>query len=122
VCPRPILDAITFAGTPSAGMMLAIVRRRLYWFTTGRPPVLQKPFTRSAQPVLIDRPPASVRETSDRQRIHALLELGWSHRRIAREAGVDRETVARYARAGLSTAANLIVSEKRLRPDLAGGP
>jgi len=49
---------------------------------------------------------------ADRQRIHALLELGWSDRRIAREAGVDRETVARYARAGLSNPANLIVGEK----------
>jgi transposase len=48
---------------------------------------------------------------ADRQRIHALLELGWSHRRIAREAGVDRETVARYARAGRSNAANPIVGE-----------
>jgi len=49
---------------------------------------------------------------ADRQRIQALLELGWSHRRIAREAGVDRETVARYARAGPSNPANLIVGEK----------
>jgi len=48
---------------------------------------------------------------ADRQRIHALLELGWSHRRIAREAGVDRETVARYAQAGRSNAANPIVGE-----------
>ena len=30
------------------------------------------------------------------QRIQALLELGWSYRRIQRETGVDRETVARY--------------------------
>jgi transposase len=49
---------------------------------------------------------------ADQQRIHALLELGWSHRRIAREAGVDRETVARYARLGRSNPANLIVGEK----------
>jgi len=33
---------------------------------------------------------------ADRQRIQALLELGWSYRRIQRETGVDRETVARY--------------------------
>ncbi|MBI4303950.1 MAG: helix-turn-helix domain-containing protein, partial [Chloroflexi bacterium] len=33
---------------------------------------------------------------ADRQRILALLELGWSYRRIQRETGVDRETVARY--------------------------
>jgi len=34
-------------------------------------------------------------------KIHAiigLLEQGWSYRRIARELGVDRETVARYDR------------------------
>ena len=33
---------------------------------------------------------------ADRQRILALLELGWSYRRIERETGVQRETVARY--------------------------
>ncbi len=33
---------------------------------------------------------------ADKQRILALLELGWSYRRVAREAGVSRETVAKY--------------------------
>ncbi|OGO23172.1 MAG: hypothetical protein A2144_04230 [Chloroflexi bacterium RBG_16_50_9] len=33
---------------------------------------------------------------ADKQRIQALLELGWSYRRIQRETGVRRETVARY--------------------------
>ena len=33
---------------------------------------------------------------ADKQRILALLELGWSCRRIQRETRVDRETVARY--------------------------
>ncbi len=33
---------------------------------------------------------------ADKQRIVALLGLGWSYRRIAREAGVHRDTVARY--------------------------
>jgi transposase len=33
---------------------------------------------------------------ADRQRVEALLELGWSYRRIERETGVRRETVARY--------------------------
>lgn len=33
---------------------------------------------------------------ADKQRILALLELGWSYRRIARETGASRETVARY--------------------------
>jgi len=32
--------------------------------------------------------------------IEELLKRGWSHRRIARELGVHRETVARYARLG----------------------
>jgi transposase len=31
------------------------------------------------------------------QRIKALNDLGWSHRKIARELGIHRETVARYA-------------------------
>ena len=35
-------------------------------------------------------------EMADKQRILALLELGWSYRRIQRETGVDRKTVARY--------------------------
>jgi transposase len=33
---------------------------------------------------------------ADKERILALLELGWSYRRIQRETGVDRETVARH--------------------------
>ena len=33
---------------------------------------------------------------ADKQRILALLELGWSYRRIQRETGVDRKTVAYY--------------------------
>jgi transposase len=36
-------------------------------------------------------------QMGSQQHIRALLELGWSQRRIAREAGVHRETVARYA-------------------------
>lgn len=33
---------------------------------------------------------------ADKTRIQALLELGWTYRRIERETGVRRETVARY--------------------------
>ncbi|MBM4448925.1 MAG: IS21 family transposase [Chloroflexi bacterium] len=33
---------------------------------------------------------------ADKQRVQALLELGWSHRRIQRETGIDRKTIARY--------------------------
>lgn len=32
-----------------------------------------------------------------KEAVLTLLKLGWSHRRIARETGVHRETVARYA-------------------------
>jgi IS30 family transposase len=35
---------------------------------------------------------------STHQQIESLLELGWAHRRIARELGVHRGTVGRYAR------------------------
>jgi transposase len=34
------------------------------------------------------------------QAIRGLHERSWSNRRIARELGVDRETVAKYVRAG----------------------
>ena len=44
---------------------------------------------------------------ADRQRILALLELGWSYRRIERETGVRRETVARYDPRRMSKPANL---------------
>ena len=39
-------------------------------------------------------------QMADKQRIQALLELGWSYRRIERETGVRRETIARYAASG----------------------
>ncbi len=34
-------------------------------------------------------------QMADKQRILALLEMGWSYRRIQRETGIDRKTVAR---------------------------
>ncbi len=40
------------------------------------------------------------------QAIIGLLEQGWSHRRIARELGIHRETVARYDRLRHSKPAN----------------
>src|SRR4051794_11011600 len=43
----------------------------------------------------------------DKRRLLALLELGWSYRRIERETGVRRETVARYDPRRQSKAANL---------------
>src|SRR5439155_13367875 len=33
---------------------------------------------------------------TDKRRVLALLELGWPYRRIERETGVRRETIARY--------------------------
>ena len=43
----------------------------------------------------------------DKRRVLALLELGWSYRRIERETGVRRETVARYDPGRKTNAANL---------------
>lgn len=39
---------------------------------------------------------ANYLKMTDKRRIQALLGLGWSYRRIQRETGVHRETVARY--------------------------
>ena len=41
------------------------------------------------------------------QHVIALLELGWSYRRIQAETGVRRETVGRYDRARLAKAAEV---------------
>jgi Helix-turn-helix domain len=41
---------------------------------------------------------ANLLKTSTREEITRLLQLGWRHRRIARELKVDRGTVSRYAR------------------------
>ena len=41
---------------------------------------------------------ANLLKTSTREEIMRLLQLRWSHRRIARELKVDRGTVPRYAR------------------------
>lgn len=51
------------------------------------------------------------------QTILGLLEKGWSHRRIARELGVNRETVGRYAR--LRPGPD---SPPKADPPLAGNP
>jgi hypothetical protein len=44
---------------------------------------------------------------SDKRFVLALLELGWTYRRIERETGVRRETIARYDPRRESKAANL---------------
>jgi len=52
---------------------------------------------------------------SDKRRVLALLELGWSYRRIERETGVRRETVARYD-PRRANAAKVESGKKRGRP------
>jgi transposase len=50
---------------------------------------------------------ANCLKMEQKQQIYGLLELGWSYRRIQRETGVRRETVARYHRQWLSKAAKV---------------
>jgi transposase len=47
----------------------------------------------------------------DRQRIQALLDLGWSYRKIERETGVRRETISRYDSRGTPNAATVTAGE-----------
>src|SRR5262249_6765643 len=48
---------------------------------------------------------------SDKRRVLALLELGWTYRRVERETGVRRETIARYDPRRRAKAANLSTGE-----------
>jgi transposase len=48
--------------------------------------------------------------------IECLLEQGWSQRRIARELGIDRETVSRYARSASPERAKPAISTAGSRP------
>jgi transposase len=57
----------------------------------------------------------------DKRRVLALLELGWSYRRIERETGVRRETVARYDPKRPSNAANLSTGSESTSDGLADG-
>ena len=66
-------------------------------------------------------------QMSTQQQIEALLELRWSHRRIARELDVHRGTVGRYAR--LAKPANAIAGSEESaagsdenRPNPIAGP
>jgi len=70
-------------------------------------------------------------QMSTQQQVKALLDLGWSHRRIARELGVHRETVGRYARLEESKPANPITGSEAVavpgerdqnRPNPIAGP
>jgi len=57
----------------------------------------------------------------DKRRVLALLELGWSYRRIERETGVRRETVARYDPRRQSNTANLSTGSESTSDGLADG-
>src|SRR6266849_1807450 len=57
----------------------------------------------------------------DKRRVLALLELGWSYRRIERETGVHRETVARYDPGRQSKAANLSTGSESTSDDPGDG-
>jgi len=59
---------------------------------------------------------------ADRQRIEALLELGWSYRRIQRETGVRRETVARYDPGRDSKAAKVSTGPEANAARVSTGP
>jgi transposase len=52
----------------------------------------------------------------DKQRIQALLDLGWSYRKIERETGVRRETIANYDPCHVSKAAK-VSSGQMAKPD-----
>src|SRR2546423_4946552 len=54
---------------------------------------------------------------TDKRRVLALLELGWTYRRIERETGVRRETVARYDPRRQSNAANLTTGSESTGDD-----
>jgi transposase len=53
----------------------------------------------------------------DKRRILALLELGWPYRRIERETGVRRETIARYDPRRQAKAANLSIGSEESADD-----
>jgi transposase len=71
----------------------------------------------------MEEPMGNYLQMGSQQDIRALLELGWSHRRIAREAGVHREMVARYAKQLPAKPANPIAgSLAQNRPNPIPGP
>lgn len=59
---------------------------------------------------------------ADKHRIQALLELGWSYRRIQRATGVRRETVARYDPKRDSKPANLSTGSGVKAANVSAGP
>jgi len=67
-------------------------------------------------------PMANYLKMADRRRILALLELGWSYRRIQRETGVRRETVARYDPRRRSKPANMLMGAEANAAKVPTGP
>lgn len=72
-------------------------------------------------------------KVADRQRVLALLDVGWGYRRIERETGVRRETIAKYDPRRPPKAANLTAGSGEAvvgqgddggqkRPNPTGGP
>ena len=59
---------------------------------------------------------------ADKQRILALLELGWSYRRIQRETGINRKTVARYDPRWQSKCAKVSTGPTANVPGVSTGP
>jgi hypothetical protein len=64
---------------------------------------------------------ANYLQMSKKQQVLALLELGWSHRRIQREIGVDRGTVATYDRARRANPAKPFPGSEGATPAKTGG-
>src|SRR5579862_2717737 len=56
-----------------------------------------------------------------KQQVLALLELGWTYRRIEAETGVRRETVSRYDRARQSNAAKTFLGSAGAPPPTTPG-
>ncbi len=59
---------------------------------------------------------------ADQKHIEALLELGWSYRRIERETGIRREIVARYDPRHNSKPANLAAGSEAKPAKVTPGP
>jgi len=64
---------------------------------------------------------ANYLKMAKRQQVLALLELGWTYRRIEAETGVRRETVSRYDRARRSNAAKVFPGSSAPDPPPEGG-
>ena len=64
----------------------------------------------------MEAPLGNYLKMADTQRVQALLELGWSYRRIERETGVRRETVASHDPRRVSKPAKVITGSPAGEP------